>query len=88
MRSRLLDNQGYDREKIAGNAAKMIIKEVLEDGYFHADPHPGNFVVMDNEVIGAMDFGIVGFLSHVDRTNLSACIMLPSNLMPGVSPTS
>ncbi len=66
----LLDSLGYDREIIAGNAAKMIIKEVLEDGYFHADPHPGNFVVMENEVIGAMDFGIVGFLSHIDRTNL------------------
>ena len=65
-----LDIDGYDREKIAGNAARMIIKEVLEDGYFHADPHPGNFVVMEDEVIGAMDFGIVGFLSHVDRTNL------------------
>ena len=65
-----LDILGYDREKIAGNAARMIIKEVLQDGYFHADPHPGNFVVMKDEVIGAMDFGIVGFLSDVDRTNL------------------
>jgi ubiquinone biosynthesis protein len=65
-----LDLHGCDREKIANNAARMIIKEVLEDGYFHADPHPGNFVVMDDEVIGAMDFGIVGFLSDADRTNL------------------
>jgi ubiquinone biosynthesis protein len=65
-----LDLHGYDREKIASNAARMIIKEVLEDGYFHADPHPGNFVVMEDEVIGAMDFGIVGFLSQTDRTNL------------------
>jgi len=65
-----LDVQGYDREKIAGNAARMVIKEVLEDGYFHADPHPGNYVVMEDEVIGVMDFGIVGFLSRVDRNNL------------------
>jgi ubiquinone biosynthesis protein len=65
-----LEAYGHDRVKIAGNAARMIIKEVLEDGYFHADPHPGNFVVMEDEVIGAMDFGIVGFLSHVDRANL------------------
>lgn len=65
-----LDDYGYDREKIASNAARMIIKEVLKDGYFHADPHPGNFVVMEGEVIGAMDFGIVGFISHDDRMNL------------------
>ena len=66
----ILDLHGCNREKIASNAARMIIKEVLEDGYFHADPHPGNFVVMEDEVIGAMDFGIVGFLSDADRTNL------------------
>ena len=35
----------------------MVIEEVLEDGFFHADVHPGNFVVMPAEVTGAMDFG-------------------------------
>jgi ubiquinone biosynthesis protein len=48
----------------------MIIKEILEDGFFHADPHPGNFVVMPGEVIGAMDFGKVGYLDAGDRANL------------------
>ncbi|HHE72255.1 MAG TPA: AarF/ABC1/UbiB kinase family protein [Chloroflexi bacterium] len=65
-----LDQAGFDRDKIARNAARMIIQEVLLDGFFHADPHPGNFVVMEGEVIGAMDFGIVGFLSQADRVNL------------------
>ncbi|HOU15833.1 MAG TPA: lipopolysaccharide core heptose(II) kinase RfaY [Anaerolineae bacterium] len=65
-----LDAAGYDRQKIANNAARMIVKEILEDGFFHADPHPGNLIVMANEVIGAMDFGMVGYLSDADRTNL------------------
>jgi len=65
-----LDEAGYDRTKIANNAARMIIKEILEDGFFHADPHPGNLIVMENEVIGAMDFGMVGYLSDADRANL------------------
>ncbi len=65
-----LDAAGYDRKRIAMNAARMIIKEVLDDGFFHADPHPGNFAVMPNEVIGAMDFGMVGHLSHRARTDL------------------
>lgn len=65
-----IDAAGHDREKIATNAAHMIIQEVLQDGFFHADPHPGNFIVMEGDVIGAMDFGMVGFLSRADRVNL------------------
>lgn len=65
-----LDAAGYDRERIALNVARMIIKEVLDDGFFHADPHPGNFFVMPGEVIGAMDFGMVGHLSHRARSDL------------------
>jgi ubiquinone biosynthesis protein len=47
-----------------------MVKEILEDGFFHADPHPGNFLVMPGEVIGAMDFGMVGHLREHDRLNL------------------
>jgi len=65
-----LDAAGYDRHRVALHSARIIIKEVLEDGFFHADPHPGNFVVMPGEVIGAMDFGMVGYLSRNDRLNL------------------
>ncbi|MGC9520924.1 MAG: ABC1 kinase family protein [Anaerolineae bacterium] len=65
-----IDAAGRDREKIATNAARMIIQEVLQDGFFHADPHPGNFIVMEGDVIGAMDFGMVGYLSQTDRVNL------------------
>jgi ubiquinone biosynthesis protein len=65
-----LDAAGYDRHRIVLHATHMIVKEVLEDGFFHADPHPGNFIVMPGEVIGAMDFGMVGYLSHRTRTDL------------------
>ncbi|OIO94211.1 MAG: hypothetical protein AUK03_06970 [Anaerolineae bacterium CG2_30_64_16] len=65
-----LDAAGYDRHRVALHSARIIIKEVLEDGFFHADPHPGNFVVMPGEVIGAMDFGMVGHLRERDRLNL------------------
>jgi ubiquinone biosynthesis protein len=43
---------------------------VLEDGFFHADPHPGNYNVLPGEVIGAMDFGMVGYLRDRDRHDL------------------
>jgi ubiquinone biosynthesis protein len=59
-----LREAGYDTREIALHSARVIIKEVLEDGFFHADPHPGNFVIMPGHVIGAMDFGMVG---HLDQ---------------------
>ncbi|MCU0501914.1 MAG: AarF/ABC1/UbiB kinase family protein [Anaerolineae bacterium] len=61
---------GYDRDRIATNAAKAIIKEVLVDGYFHADPHPGNLLILSGEVIGLIDFGVVGTLDRTDRAQL------------------
>jgi len=67
----VLDEVGYDRHQIAVHAARMVVKEVLKDGFFHADPHPGNFVIMPGGVIGAMDFGMVGHLSHRVRADLT-----------------
>jgi ubiquinone biosynthesis protein len=61
---------GYDRDRIAANAAKGIIKEVLADGFFHADPHPGNLLILPGEVIGLIDFGLVGTLDRTDRAQL------------------
>jgi ubiquinone biosynthesis protein len=65
-----LDAASYDRHRVALHSARIIIKMVLEDGFFHADPHPGNYNVMPGEVIGAMDFGMVGYLKAQDRLNL------------------
>ncbi len=78
-----IDEADYDRHRIALHSARIIVKEVLEDGFFHADPHPGNFVVMPDEVIGAMDFGMVGYLRKRDRLNLirlySVSVMLDAD---------
>ncbi len=65
-----LDAAGYNRHRIALHTIRMIVKEILEDGFFHADPHPGNFLVMPNETIGAMDFGMVGYLGRHERDEL------------------
>ncbi len=66
-----LERAGYDRRRVAALAARMVVKEVLEDGFFHADPHPGNFFVMPGEVIGAMDFGMVGRIGGRLRADLT-----------------
>ncbi len=65
-----LDAAGYDRHSLALTSARLIIKEVFEDGFFHADPHPGNLLVIPGPVIGVVDFGTMGYLSRQDRAGL------------------
>ncbi len=62
---------GYDRKRLSSHAADFALKEVLIDGFFHADPHPGNMLILPGEVIGVIDFGTVGRLDDQDRANLA-----------------
>lgn len=57
---------GFDGKIIAKNAVGIVIKMIFEDGFFHADPHPGNIIIMgtpEAPVIGMIDLGMVGRLS-------------------------
>lgn len=57
---------GFSGPKIANAAVGVVIKMIFEDGFFHADPHPGNILISgdpDNPVIGLIDLGMVGRLS-------------------------
>ncbi len=51
---------GLDRKRIAQTGVDAYLKSVLEDGFFHADPHPGNLLAMQDGSIGFMDFGMCG----------------------------
>ncbi len=51
---------GHDRREIAKKGAAAFFKMVLQDGFFHADPHPGNIFVLADGRIGLVDFGIMG----------------------------
>jgi ubiquinone biosynthesis protein len=44
-----LEVAGYQRTEVARLAARFIAREIMENGFFHADPHPGNFFVMSPE---------------------------------------
>lgn len=65
-----LDAAGLDRHRVAENSVRIMLTEVFEHGFFHADPHPGNFFVLPGEVIGLMDFGMVGRLDDALRRSL------------------
>jgi ubiquinone biosynthesis protein len=59
-----LDAAGLDRKAIAVNGANLILKEIFELHFFHADPHPGNLFVLENNVIAPVDFGMTGAIDE------------------------
>ncbi|MGI9861391.1 AarF/ABC1/UbiB kinase family protein [Moorella naiadis] len=59
-----IDRRGYNRRRIATHLARAVYRQVLVDGFFHGDPHPGNLAVLPGEVIVFMDFGLVGTLGE------------------------
>lgn len=59
-----LDEIGVQRARIARISAEILMKQVFEVGFFHADPHPGNFLVLGDGRIALLDFGMVGQLSE------------------------
>lgn len=72
-----LDRTGIPRRGIAEAAVRTFLRQLLEFGFFHADPHPGNFFVETSGRIALVDFGMVGRVSdrvrqHLLRAGLSA----------------
>ena len=60
----VLDEAGINRRVVAENAVRLMLREVFEFGFFHADPHPGNFFVRPDGSIALIDFGMVGRLDE------------------------
>lgn len=65
-----MDRAKVDRNLIARRGAQIAWKTTLEDGFFHADPHPGNFYILPHNRIAMLDFGMVGKLSRQRRNQL------------------
>lgn len=61
---------GLDPKLLAARGADTILRMVLEHGYFHADPHPGNVLFLPDNRIGIIDFGMVGMLTHTRRNQI------------------
>ena len=66
-----LDEAGLDRHALAERTALIVAKMIFEDGFFHADPHPGNFFIEPTGRVGIIDFGMVGTLDDRLREQLS-----------------
>lgn len=64
------DAAGLDRKLLATRGADAVLKMILIDGYFHADPHPGNVFYLAENRLALLDFGMVGRLSDQRRNQL------------------
>jgi ubiquinone biosynthesis protein len=64
------EGEGLDRKLLAKRGAGAVMKMVVEDGLFHADPHPGNVFYLPGNRIAFIDFGMVGRLSAQRRDEL------------------
>lgn len=69
-----LENSGLDRKELARRGARAVLKMILEDGLFHADPHPGNVLYLPGNRIAFLDFGMVGRLSDERRFQLAVLL--------------
>ncbi len=66
-----VDEAGMDRHAIAAAGTRIILRMILDHGFFHADPHPGNIKYLSDNRIGLMDFGMVGRLSEDRRQEVA-----------------
>jgi len=65
-----IDEAGMDRKRIAQVGANAVLKMIMVDGVFHADPHPGNFFILPGERICFIDFGMIGRVSEMRRKQI------------------
>jgi ubiquinone biosynthesis protein len=65
-----VDRAGLDRQLLARRGARAVLKMIVEDGFFHADPHPGNVFYLPGNRIAFIDFGMVGRISTRRREEL------------------
>lgn len=65
-----VDTAGLDRQVLARRGARAVLKMIIRDGFFHADPHPGNVFYLPGNRIAFIDFGMVGRLTDQRREQL------------------
>ncbi len=63
---------GLDPDELARRGARVFLEMIFRDGFYHADPHPGNVLVMDGGVIGLLDCGMVGRVDDRLRGQIEA----------------
>jgi ubiquinone biosynthesis protein len=74
-----LEKACIDKKETAKRIAESICNQILRDGFFHADPHPGNIKILEDGTIVFLDLGMVGRVSEARRKTISKFFVGISN---------
>ncbi|MBQ2612324.1 MAG: AarF/ABC1/UbiB kinase family protein [Methanobrevibacter sp.] len=68
--------EGIDNIELADDIVNSYFKQLMLDGFFHADPHPGNLIIGEDGILCYIDLGMMGILSEDFRSNLAELLLL------------
>ncbi len=71
---------GIDPDQVAHRGADIFLAMIFANGFYHADPHPGNILLMDGSVIGLLDFGMVGRIDEQLQEDITEMLLAITNL--------
>ena len=69
------DDEKYDRKKLVSIGIDAVLEQIFMLGFFHADPHPGNLMVLENNILCFLDFGMIGFIPPNSKEAFSSLII-------------
>ncbi|MHB1037135.1 MAG: ABC1 kinase family protein [Pirellulales bacterium] len=70
---------GFDLAEVARRGARLFLEMIFTHGFYHADPHPGNIVLLGENVIGLMDYGMVGRIDERLREDIEEMLLAIGN---------
>ena len=71
----LIEDRGLDRAELTGALLRSMVYQITEGGVFHADPHPGNVLLLTDGRLALLDFGSVGRLDTQQRSALQDLLL-------------
>ncbi|WP_340123543.1 ABC1 kinase family protein [Methylobacter svalbardensis] len=77
-----MDKAGLDRKLLADRGTQAVMKMIMEDGFFHADPHAGNVFYLEDNKLAFIDFGMVGRLTEERREQVISLLYGMTNHLP------
>jgi ubiquinone biosynthesis protein len=77
-----VEQAGLDRKLLADRGTRAVIKMIMEDGFFHADPHAGNVFYLPDNKLAFIDFGMVGRLTEERREQVVSFLYGMTNHLP------
>ena len=70
------DSDEFDKKLLAKNIVDSYLQQLFIDGFFHGDPHPGNIMILDNNVVCYLDLGMMGFFDEDFKKALAEAMIL------------